>query len=360
LKKIVFLYSEIAEYVLACLRQLTADYPVEIHLVRWDVNPEAPFKFTMPPRVHEYIRSQYTNAQLMDLVKNIDPDLIVTAGWVDKSYLKICRHFKNKIPTLAGIDTQYEGTWRQRLAAVVSPWVFRRAFSHAFVAGNPQRNYALALGFAPHNILDGYYTADHDYFTDIYNTNAPQKQAHFPRKFIFVGRYMQHKGIFELWQAFIDICNENPHHDWQLWCLGTGDLQHKAQNHPKIKHCGFVQPKDLSGYMAQTGVFILPSHYEPWGVVVHEFAAAGFALLCSDRVGAASAFLQDGVNGYTFAAQSADDIKGAMQKIMEKTDQELWAMCQQSHVLSGQITPKKSAAVLWHLANGSANGSNGI
>jgi hypothetical protein len=70
--------------------------------------------------------------------------------------------------------------------------------------------------------------------------------------------------------------------------------------------------------------------------------------------------LQDGVNGYTFAPQSADEIKVAMQKIMQKNDQELWAMCQQSHVLSGQITPKKSAAVLWQLANGSANGSNGI
>lgn len=357
-KKIVFLYSEIAEYVLACLRQLTHDYDVEVHLIRWQVNAEAPFLFEMPPNVHEYIRSQYTNDELMDLVKKIEPDLIVTAGWVDKSYLKICRHFKNKIPTVAGIDTQYEGNFRQKMAALLSPLVFKTAFSHAFVAGEPQYNYARALGFAKANILFGYYTADYDYFAQVYAQNKSIKEANFPKRFIYAGRYMRHKGIFELWQAFQELCQEEQANEWELWCLGTGELQNEAVQHPKIRHFGFVQPRNMAQIMQETGVFVLPSHYEPWGVVVHEFAAAGFAILCSNKVGAASTFLVNERNGYRFEAQNKNDLKRAMQAMMQKTNAELVAMCAESHALGGLVTPKKSAAVLWQLMTNYASASN--
>jgi len=38
---------------------------------------------------------------------------------------------------------------------------------------------------------------------------------------------------------------------------------------------GFVQPSDLPNIFAQAGVFILPSRYEPWGVVIGEALASG-------------------------------------------------------------------------------------
>lgn len=46
----------------------------------------------------------------------------------------------------------------------------------------------------------------------------------------------------------------------------------------------------MTNLMKQCGVFILPSRIEPWGVVVHEFSAAGFPLLLSDQVGSAESF----------------------------------------------------------------------
>ena len=43
-KRILFLYTEIAGYTVACLNELRKS-EVEIFLIRWSVNKEAPFYF---------------------------------------------------------------------------------------------------------------------------------------------------------------------------------------------------------------------------------------------------------------------------------------------------------------------------
>ena len=47
-----------------------------------------------------------------------------------------------------------------------------------------------------------------------------------------------------------------------------------------------MQPEDLLAFMSTGKAFVLPSTFEPWGVAVHEFAAAGYPLILSDAVGA--------------------------------------------------------------------------
>ena len=50
------------------------------------------------------------------------------------------------------------------------------------------------------------------------------------------------------------------------------------------------------------GVFVLPSIYEPWALVLQEFAAAGLPILCSSICGASPHFVINNYNGYTFTA----------------------------------------------------------
>ena len=86
--------------------------------------------------------------------------------------------------------------------------------------------------------------------------NFEKKQLDFPKKILYVGRYVKHKGIHELWNAFITLYN-NGFNDWELICIGTGP--EVGMKHKGIKHVGFVQPNELSDYMAKSGVFVLPS-----------------------------------------------------------------------------------------------------
>ncbi|MBS1637973.1 MAG: glycosyltransferase family 4 protein [Bacteroidetes bacterium] len=342
--KILFLYTEIAEYFLACCNKLAAHG--EVHIVRWPVNKEAPFRFTFDSNLKVYNKNDYTPDTLKNLVDSINPNLIVCSGWIDKDYLRITRTYSGKIPTVMTCDTHWRGDLKQQLATFLGRIYLTRIFSHAWVPGQIQREYVLRLGFKPDRIETGFYSCDLDYFESVYRQQFPAKKQAFPRRFVFVGRYYEFKGVKELWQAFIELQQETPN-NWELWCLGVGDIE--PVKHEKIRHFGFVQPGDLHEITAQTGVFILPSRFEPWGVVAHEFAASGFPLVLSDSVGAAEQFLTDGENGYRFDSGQVNSLKDAMKRIMNLTDDALLLMAEKSHKKAQQITPQTWVGNVLHI-----------
>jgi glycosyltransferase involved in cell wall biosynthesis len=346
-KRIVFLYTEIAEYFLAgCQALLEKD--VEIHVVRYPVNKEAPFKFKFPGKIKFYERNTYEDPELIDLVNSIDPDAIICSGWMDKGYKKCCRRFRKAIPVIVIIDNQWKATWRQRLAAFLSPLVILNSYSHAFVPGSFQFEYAKRLGFKSENILTGFYTADVSYFHNLYLENKESKKDNFPRKFIYVGRYYEFKGVRDLWRAFIELQKEQPN-DWELWCLGTGDIE--PMEHSSIKHFGFVQPENMKQYIMESGVFVLPSHFEPWGVVVHEFASAGFPLICSDETGSRVSFVENEKNGFIFQAGNIHELKSVLKKVMDLGQERLFEMAEISASKALEITPEKWAQTIINALN---------
>lgn len=333
--KFVFLYTEIAEYFLACCKELTQHG--EVHIIRWPVNKEAPFKFKDSLGITIYDKTNYTPEQLAELVKSINPSVLICSGWIDKLYLKIAKNYYGKIPTIMTCDTHWRGDLKQRIACIASRFTLLRIFSHAWVPGYKQKEYVLHLGFKEQHIQTKFYSCDLPHFEAIYQKQFPLKKTQFPKRFLYVGRYYDFKGITELWQAFIQCQTEQPN-EWELWCLGVGDIEPIV--HPKIKHFGFVQPADLENYTAQTGVFILPSRYEPWGVVVHEFASSGFPLLLSNRIGAKEQFLKPNENGFEFEAENISSIKQALQKTMQLSNDKLVAMGEKSNAISKSISPK--------------------
>ncbi len=337
-KKIVFLYSELATYFLACIEKLAQQPNVEIHIVRWPVNKEAPFDFLLPGSVKIYNRKDYEKEeQLIGLIKTIGPAIIYSSGWMDKGYLKVCKLYRSAIPVIVGFDNQWKGSLKQWIATFISPFKILNHFSHCWVPGSLQYEYALRLGFSKKHILSGFYSCDFDFFYTEYIKNKVSKRRHFPKKFIYVGRYVSHKGITDLWKAFVELQSERPN-SWELWCLGTGDI--KPVEHPQIKHFGFVQPAALKEFISNTGIFVLPSHEEPWGVVIHEFAAAGFPIICSDEVGARTTFVENNINGYIYASGNVGALKSAMTAIINSSEEKLNEMSQESVRKGKLITPE--------------------
>jgi glycosyltransferase involved in cell wall biosynthesis len=335
-KKIVFLYAELATYFLACIEKLLLSADLELHIVRFPVNKEAPFHFDFSDKIKIYERTDYSDQQLVGLISSIKPSIIVCSGWTDRGYMKVCKAFKKKSVTVLALDNHWRGDIKQRIAKLISPFYLKTRFSKCWVPGKMQYEYAQQLSFKTEDILSGFYSCDYDLFHDQYLANKTNKQEHFPKRFIFVGRYYSFKGVQDLWKAFVDLNAEEPN-DWELWCLGTGELEPVV--HEKIKHFGFVQPSDLPKYIKDTGVFILPSHFEPWGVVVHEFAAAGFPIICSDEVGASSAFVEDNFNGYIYSAGNITQLKEIFKKVILLNNKELSQMGDISVEKAKKITP---------------------
>lgn len=351
-KKIVFLYSELAAYFLACIQKLLQHPDTEVHIVHLEINEEAPFHFYFPENVKMYNRNNFSLEQLKKLIQSISPSVLYVSGWMDKDYLKVCKEYKNKIPVIVGFDNQWKGSLKQRLATIVSPFKILNHFSHCWVPGVLQQQYALRLGFKKQNILTGFYCCDFDLFYKQYLENKEQKHNNFPHRFIYVGRYVEHKGIKDLWKAFIELQSASPN-NWELWCIGTGNVP--PVHHPKIKHFGFVQPNELPKYIKETGVFVLSSHFEPWGVVVHEFAAAGFPIICSDKVGARTTFVENNSNGYIYESADINQLKYAMKKIMNHSNKELVIMAESSVNKAKKITPEKWANSLLQVTSSPMN-----
>ena len=337
-KQIVFLYSELAAYFLACIEELLRKPDVQVHIVRWAVNKEAPFHFKFSDNLKIYNRDDYkSDESLRELVDTLNPCIIYSSGWMDKGYLKICKGYKRNIPVIVGFDNQWKGSFKQHIATLISPFKILNHFSHCWVPGSLQVEYALRLGFKKEKIMTGFYCCDFDLFCKEYQTNKADKEQNFPKRFIYVGRYVEHKGIKDLWRAFIEL-QENTQNDWELWCIGTGDLQ--PVTHEKIKHFGFVQPDALPEYIKKTGVFVLPSHFEPWGVVMHEFAAAGFPIICSDEVGARVIFAEENVNGYIYKSGDIEQLKVKLKKMMNLSNDKLLEMGNISVEKAKAITPE--------------------
>lgn len=346
--KILFLYTEAAPYVMACLEELAHRPGVEVYMVRWPVNDEAPFAFSRSS-VKSSVRNEFTTEELLAYVSRIGPDLIVTSGWVDKGYLKVCRKQRRRgIPIAMINDTAWRGDVRQWLAIALSPFWLRPIFTHAWVTGTPQAEYARRLGFPVDRIHTGFYSADTASFESLGRRFLQQRQQQWPHRFICVARYIPSKGQQYLCHAFAQLCNEGDAGDWELWIAGTGELHEKVKNspsgkHPRIKHLGFIQPHEMPDVLENCGVFVLPSLYEPWGVVVHEHACAGFPLLLSSAVGSAEKFLVEMENGNRFIAGDEHTLRTMMRMMVLSSDAELHAMGVRSAQLGGSLSPGKWA-----------------
>lgn len=341
--KFLFLYTELAQYFLSCINVLCEKTDAEIHIVKWPVNKEAPFDFAFPEKVKIYDRDSFTEKSLLELAQLISPDVIYCSGWLDKDYLSVCKQFRNKIRIIVGFDNKWKGNFKQHVGAVFNQFTIHKYFSHCWIPGKPQLEFAKRLGFDSETTLTGFYSCDYNLFHNLYLKYKDLKSKKFPHKFIFAGRYYEFKGIKDLWNAFMELQKENQN-DWELWCLGSGNIN--PVSHSKIKHFGFVQQEDIENFIRDCGVFVLPSTFEPWGVAVHEFAAAGFPLICSDEVGAAELFLIDGENGFLFKSGNIFDIKKMMKKIFSLSDEQLFGMGEKSARLAKQITPDKWADTL--------------
>ena len=104
-----------------------------------------------------------------------------------------------------------------------------------------------------------------------------------------------------------------------LLFIGEGDqrkiLEEHARSRPwsSIKFLGFKNQTELPGYYDLCDVLVLPSVFEPWGLVINEAMNAGRAVVVSDQVGCGPDLVRSGENGYVFPA---GDIAGLRQALV--------------------------------------------
>ena len=133
--------------------------------------------------------------------------------------------------------------------------------------------------------------------------------------FLFCGQMIARKGIDQLLEAFASL----PESARLLLTGREADLapllaRLAASVRARIRYTGFQPPEALPRIFAQADVFVLPSRYDGWGVVVNQALGAGLPIIASDQVGAGCDLVSPGVNGFIFPAGSATALAEAMQR----------------------------------------------
>jgi len=341
--RILYLYAELMGYQIPVFDSYVRHYGCEVHVVHWDQRKLTPYK---PPPVNGvvyYPRSAYDRRQLVDLAAAIKPSIAYVSGWMDRDYLSVCRFLRRaEVPVASGFDDQWTGTLRQRAASFIPAAIRRMHFSHAWVFGPYQFEFAARLGFRKEETIFNCCSADLTLFNEAHLKSLPVKRLKYPHRFLCVARFDAVKGIDLLVSAWKNIRRDRK--DWELYFVGNGPLGESLAKEPEVCVMQFVQPDQLVDEVAASGCLVLPSRKEPWGVVLHEFAAAGLPIICSDACGAAPLFVVPGDNGYLFQAGDVGSLERSMLKVINSSDEDLRAMSTRSHEYGQRITPELTAA----------------
>lgn len=220
------------------------------------------------------------------------PDIVFAVGW----HNQVCRGAIDAFPNAKKVccfDMPLE--WRVRkIVARFILWRYLRRFDAAFVPGAIATKYARWLGFNDDSVFKG-----------LFSTDITRFKAHNGGGgFLFLGREVPEKGIDVLRKAY-DLYKSNG---------GKWPLQVVSK----------ASPSEVAKYYSEADCFVLPSRWEPWGVVLAEAAAARLPIICTDKCGARHEVVSD--NGFVVKSGDAKALASAMHKIENMSVDERLAM----------------------------------
>ncbi len=153
---------------------------------------------------------------------------------------------------------------------------------------------------------------------------APRRRHTGPPELLFFGRLEYEKGVHDAIAALPRIRRRHP--GTTLTVAGDG-TQHEwltevARKHKVLKAVRFVGRADhdvLLALLHRADAAVLPSHYEPFGIVALEAIAAGTPLVTTNVGGLAEAVL-DGKTGISCLPRDPASLAAAVRRVLDDPD----------------------------------------
>lgn len=214
-------------------------------------------------------------------------------------------------------DTQYRepsGLFKRCLKRIYLNFVFGNKHVYGLAGGNhTHKNLFRNFGWKEDRIVLMPMMVDNSRFD---NAEYKQRSTEVIR-FVYVGRLIECKNLDLMIRAF--VAHHQKYHNSELHIVGKGVLEESLKK--KYASCDFVffdGPKygdDLLAVYRQNHVLVLPSTYEPWGLVVNEAMSAGMPVLVSNEVGAHYDLVDGNDTGFVFDAYEEQSLIDAMEQI---------------------------------------------
>jgi GT2 family glycosyltransferase len=322
--------------------------------------------------------------RVSETLSRIAPSVVAIPGWSEKSALAALRWcLRTGTPALVLSATFEAGRPRVSWKEAVKRRVVR-LFSAGLGGGAPHARYLERLGLTPSSVFQGYDVVDNQHFAARAEA-ARQEGAALRRSlglpesyFLTICRFIEEKNLETLLNAYAEYRRKAGAESWKLVLLGDGPLKAALVEQRQrlgltedVLMPGFKQYLDLPQYYGLAGAFVLPSGYEPWGLVVNEAMAAGLPLLVSERCGCAADLVAEGQNGFTFAPTDVGRLtelltqmaapetdRAAMgeasRRIIARWTPEVFARNLERAAMAASATPRRTAGlfdklILWAL-----------
>src|SRR5690606_20910096 len=114
---------------------------------------------------------------------------------------------------------------------------------------------------------------------------------------------------------------------------------------------GFSQREELPFFYAVADVFVMPSLWEPWGLVLNEAMSCALPVIASSVAGATSDHVVDGVDGYSCEPANPEQLARKIESILTD-DGTRRAMGQNSYKIIQNYTPEACAQGFYNAIEG--------
>lgn len=302
--KVVLCWAGIAGYAGACWRALARRPEIDLSIIALShaATSTSPFENDLvrglPCRLLDE-HERHDADRVAALVVEQEPDIVHIPGWLLPAFRRLPRH-----PRLAGakfilgMDTPRQYTLLQTLNRIRLAGLIRR-MDRVIVPGERAWQYARFLGAPEAKIRRGAYGIDTAAIAPAYERRLRDPDG-WPRRFLFVGRYVDEKGIDVLVEGYRRY-RAGVSEPWPLDCCGVGPLGGSLKGTTGIHDLGFIQPDRQAEIWAGHGGFVLASRFDPWPLVLAEACAAGLPVVCTEACGSSVELVRNYHNGVAVA-----------------------------------------------------------
>ena len=325
----LMIYLEPTPYVLALVRSVAAPgAPVDVAFVA--ANLSQPWNLPIDGLPGRYL-PEGIGASIRDVARTLRSgayDVVHLAGWGHPVlFVAIILAALKGIPTVVESDSalQKGQRWTRRAAKrLVYPRLLR--LPAAFLPGGTrQKRYLMHYGVPEDRIVIAQMTVD---IAEVARSAGPNVRGAGRAAlavgaddcvFLYVGRLEPAKDIAGLLDAFAQVSERSGY--VHLCVVGDGALRslvdRAASSAQRVHFLGRLSGEALWNSYAAADVLVLPSLFEPWGLVVNEAMAAGLPVIASDAVGCVDDLVIDGQTGIVIDAGSRQGLASAMTRLAE-------------------------------------------
>ena len=371
---ICFAWTGFPQYAARCIRSLVDMSGEDVVVIA--TKPKVPIDGMDALCGCEVIWIEYTETRpLVEILNGRRPSVLIVSGWKVRVFnsfrdqakecgCKVVSMVDNNFLTGIGSRWGFRGLKliiRESLKAIRFRCFIKRKYDAYFVPGKSGERLLSKYGVPKNQIVHGLYSADSALFGCVTSLSDREK------KIIYVGQYVERKNVLRMVDAFAKAVKTANCMGWVLELYGSGSLREEliskasVQNvelkayDARIEVCNFTQPEQLARLYQGARALCLPSLEEHWGLVVHEAALSGCALLLSRYVGASEDLLLckggEVINGKLFDPYDTTDMQLAFIKFFRMTDAELGSAQRASLEMAAKISKDGFAKSVMQIIN---------